>query len=163
NQFGGIWMLPLEGDRKAQPFVEMPNSVQAHASFSPNGRWVAYMSTDLGSSTPQLFVQPYPTTGAKYQITPEGGVAPLWSPDGNQIFYWWLGRIYAIDVRTEPSLSFGKSSLVPTPTVVQVAPGLQNFDITPDGKQFLIIPNGASPAAGQTPAATQINVVMNWF
>src|SRR5262249_18359078 len=46
NQFGGIWMLPLEGDRKAQPFVEMPNSVQAHASFSPNGRWVAYMSTD---------------------------------------------------------------------------------------------------------------------
>jgi hypothetical protein len=82
----------LEGDRKAKPFLEMPNSVQPHASFSPDGRWVAYMSTELGSTTPQLFVQPYPASGAKYQITTDGGVEPLWSPDGKQIFFTWTAR-----------------------------------------------------------------------
>jgi Tol biopolymer transport system component len=160
---GGIWMLPLEGDRKAQPFVEQPNSAQPHASFSPDGRLLAYMSTELGTTIPQLFVQPYPATGAKYQITTDGGVAPLWSPDGKQMFYWWGGRIFAIDVRTEPNFSFGKPSPLPVSSVLEEAPGLQNFDITPDGKQFLIIPRGASPVAGQTPETLQINVVMNWF
>ena len=162
NGVGGIWMLPLEGDRKPQPFIAMPNSLQLQASFSPDGRWVAYMSTETGSTNPQVYVQPYPATGAKYQITTKGGAAPLWSPDGKQIFYWWSGKIFAIDVRTEPAFSFGQPSPLPFPQVAQTAPGLRNFDITPDGRQFLIIPFGNS-AAGPTPAPAQINVVLNWF
>ena len=163
SSFGGIWMLPLEGDRKAQPFAEVPNSIQVHASISPDGRWVAYMSTELGSSNPQVFVQPYPATGAKYQITTDGAVAPLWSPDGKQIYYWWGGRILAIDVRTQPGLSFGKPSPLPIQLVSQPSPGLRDYDVTPDGKQFLIVTSGASTAAGQTAVSAQIDVVLNWF
>ena len=91
-----------------------------------------------------------------------GAATPLWSPDGKQIFYWWSSKIFAIDVRTEPAFSFGQPSPLPFPQVTQTDPGLRNFDITPDRRQFLILPFGNS-AAGPTPAPAQINVVLNWF
>lgn len=59
--------------------------VLIHATFSPDGQWFAYMSSESG--TGQVFVQPFPTTGAKYQISTERGRAPVWSQDGKQIIY----------------------------------------------------------------------------
>jgi eukaryotic-like serine/threonine-protein kinase len=158
---GGIWMLALDGDRKARQFVELPDSTQVHASFSPDGRWVAYTSTEINGNA-YIFVQPYPATGAKYQVTTELGAVPLWSPDGKQIFYWSAGKIFSIDVRTEPSFSFGKPAPLPLPPVRQIVPGFRSYDITPDGQRFIMVMSGA-PTAGQTFAAPQIDVVLNWF
>jgi len=62
----------------------------------------------------QVFVQPYPSTGAKYQITTDNGAAfPVWSPDGKQIFYAFPPQLFVVDVRTEPTFSFGKPTMLP--------------------------------------------------
>lgn len=59
------------------------------AVFSPNGRWVAYTSRDEGQSLAAVIVQPYPATGAKYQISPssEDGHHAIWARDGKELFY----------------------------------------------------------------------------
>ena len=78
-----IWLLRL-GDRKAQPFLRTPfNEGAPH--FSPNGRWLAYASNDSGRY--EIYVQPYPGPGGKWQISTEGGNEPVWNPNGRELFY----------------------------------------------------------------------------
>jgi serine/threonine-protein kinase len=157
---GGISLLSLEGDRKTESFIDVPNTVQLHAAFSPNGRWLAYMSTEV-KSQPQIFVRPYPKTGGMYQITTEGGVTPLWSADGSQLFYVYLGRIYAVDIRTEPTFSAGTPVDLPIRGAIFPVPGLRNYDITKDGRFLVVMPAGQDGA--NAASTTQIHVVQNWL
>jgi hypothetical protein len=122
------------------------------------------MSTEIGN-TAEVFVQPYPPTSGKYQISTDVGVFPLWSPDGKQIFYLSTTtgfKIVAVDVRTEPAFSVGKPVTLPIGGFVQPAPGMRNFDITPDGKQFITVMSAAEPN-NPTGNPHQIQVVLNWF
>jgi Tol biopolymer transport system component len=153
-----ILMLPLEGDRKPYPFVELPGSFQGGAVFSPDGQWVAYVSAELNRQ-PEIFVQPYPGTGAKYQITTDGGEVPIWSPDGKQLYYYLGTKLFAVDIRTQPTFSFGKPSPLPISGAAQPPGTPRNYDITPDGKRFLVV----LPANGSSRSNLQINVVLNWF
>jgi hypothetical protein len=104
-------------------------------------------------------------TGPRYQITMEGGRAPLWSPDSKQLFYVGpTGKLFVVDVYTAPTLSAGKPSMVPLPpTSILIVRGNRNYDITPDGKQFIVVlpAEGSSPETKSTPL--QINVATNWF
>jgi serine/threonine-protein kinase len=160
---GGISILSLSGERTSKVFVETPNYFQPHMTFSPDGRWIAYASTEV--ATVQLFVQPYPATGAKYQITADAAAAfPVWSRDGKQIFYAFPPKLYVVDVRTQPTFSFGKPTTLPINGFFQPVPAQRNFDVAPDGKHLLVV----MPASGtqteniQRPNP-QINVVLNWF
>ena len=56
-----------------------------HGRLSPNGRWLAYASDESGEL--QVYVQPFPVTGEKRQISPNGGSEPRWRRDGNELFY----------------------------------------------------------------------------
>jgi eukaryotic-like serine/threonine-protein kinase len=159
---GDIWTLTMDGERKSKPLVERPGSNERYTAFSPNGRWFAYVSTEVGNMM-EVFVQPFPPTRAKYQISTEASLTPAWSPDGKQLFYGQqtTDRIVAVDINTAPTFSFGKP--VPLPieraAVIGSYPG-RNFDITPDGKQFLVV----MPTASATDSSSrQINVVLNWF
>ena len=101
---GSIWTLPLEGDRKPQLVIDGPGN-QIHANLSPDGCWMVYSSTESGRI--EVYVQPFPPTGANYQITTTEAFDPLWSPDGRQIFYLEaqgnnLAGLTSVDVRTEP-------------------------------------------------------------
>lgn len=79
-----IWVLPMTGDRKPFPVVQTP-AIETNGVLSPDGRWIAYQSTEIGTS--QFYVQPVPTTGAKYQISGDSGAYPLWRRDGKEIFF----------------------------------------------------------------------------
>jgi hypothetical protein len=89
------------------------------------------------SSVPdlQVYVQPWPQTGAKYQVTTGGGRTPVWSRDGTRLFFHHVdaNQIMMTEVRhTGAALSFGAP--VPLPVRDTVHPPLQrNFDVTPDG------------------------------
>jgi Tol biopolymer transport system component len=160
----GISTLPLEGGRTLQVLLPKPSTgAIRYGAFSPDGHWLVYVSTE--TSTSQVYVQPVPPTGAKYQITnlPRGATRPLWSPDGKQIFYMLGGTvpsIVSVDVQTQPAFVIGKSTPLPIDNFIQIG-GERGYDITPDGKQFLaLFPPGQSQSGD---ASLQINTVLNWF
>jgi hypothetical protein len=116
-------------------------------------------------------VQPFPPTGAQFQITHAGAnIVPLWSPDGKQIFYLSGGRggaaaasINAVDVHTQPTVVSGESVSLP----IEGIPFAQlsrerNYDISPDGKQF-IVPLPPDQVQSGDLAPLRINTVVNWF
>jgi Tol biopolymer transport system component len=149
-----IWVLQL-GDRKAQPFLRTPFN-ESVPRFSPDGRWLAYISNE--SSRYEVYVQPYPGPGGKWQISTEGGTEPAWNPNGRELFYRSGDKMVAVDIATQPSFTAGKPRVLfegqylPTPAT---AP---NYDVSPDGQRFLML----KPSEAEQ-APTQINVVLNWF
>jgi serine/threonine-protein kinase len=164
-----ISILSLE-DQKIKVIVPKPSVGSiCCAAFSPDGHWIAYHANLTG--TIQIYVQPFPPTGAMIQITTDkniNNVFPLWSPDGKQLFYGQAGgvaagvtvRLMAVDVQTEPSFVFGKARPLP---IYGFAPVRErNFDISPDGKQFLM-PLPPEQLQPEDRASVEINTVLNWF
>jgi serine/threonine protein kinase/Tol biopolymer transport system component len=150
-----IWVLRLS-DRKAQPFLRTPFNESA-PRFSPDGRWLAYISDESGRF--EIYVQPYPGPGGKWQISTEGGTEPMWNPSGRELFYRSGNKMMAVDISTQPSFAAGKPRVLfegpysPTPLTTP------NYDVSPDGQRFLML----KPTEQGEAARTQINVVLNWF
>jgi Tol biopolymer transport system component len=97
-------VIHLDGDRKAVPLVQGPSDESA-ARLSPNGRWVAYQSTESGR--PEVYVTSYPGATAKWQVSTEGGISPWWSADGRQLYYLGGDRVFEAAVRDGASFSAG--------------------------------------------------------
>jgi eukaryotic-like serine/threonine-protein kinase len=151
-----IWLLSLDGERKEQPFLQTPSN-EGGAVFSPDGRWLAYQSDESGRD--EVYVRPFPGSGGKWQISSEGGAEPVWARSGRELFYRNGDKMMAVVIETTPAFAAAK------PT--QLFEGhyemgnynfLQNYDVSPDGKRFLMVKAGEQAAS-----AVQINVVLNWF
>jgi Tol biopolymer transport system component len=150
-----LWVLRLS-DRKAQPFLRTTFNESA-AHFSPDGRWLAYISDESGRF--EIYVQPYPGPGGKWQISTEGGTEPVWNPNGRELFYRSGGKMMAVDIATQPTFASGKPRMLFEGQYSPAPGAANNFDVSSDGQRFLMIkPNEAGEAA-----PTQINVVLNWF
>lgn len=161
-----LWVLSLK-DRKAARFdaVESPATTLTGAVFSPDGRRVAYASRE-GRTSSAVYVQPFPATGARYQISKnaDDGHHPVWSPDGAElVFNPAPGPVLnAIRVTTRPSFTSGDATPVTIP-FLKSAPSVERpYDISRDGQRFLGLIDAAQTQAG-APAAPQIQVVINWF
>ena len=156
-----LWALSL-GDKRVVPFGESNSQYRFNAVFSPDGRWVAYAGRVATSGG--VFVQPFPPTGAKYQLS-ASGMYPLWAPDGSRLFYNIPGQFVAVSVTTQPTVAFGNPVAVPRGTFLAFGPLVaRNHDITPDGKAIVGVIMAASDQT-QTGASAfnQIQVVTNWF
>ena len=149
-----IWTLAIDG-RKARPFVKTQANETA-PRFSPDGHWMAYTSDESGRW--EVYVQPYPGPGGKWQVSTEGGTEPVWNPAGRELFYRFGDRMMAVPVTLQPAFSAGK------PVVLFGGPWLPspltsaNYDVSSDGKHFLML-----KPADQDEGARQIVVVQNWF
>ena len=119
--------------------------------FSPDGRWLAYVSNESGRF--EVYVQAYPGPGGKWPISIEGGNEPLWSRDGRELFYREGNRMMAVAVRTVPTFTTEKPRLLFEGSYV-LRPNVANYDVSLDGQRFLMIKE-----EGQAP----INVILNWF
>jgi serine/threonine-protein kinase len=132
---GGVWTLGMDGDRKPQPLLTSTSGNMRRTSFSPDGRWIAYSSSEEGAFS--VYVQPFPPTGAKYKISAkEVADSPLWTPDGKQIVFDSARRLMSVDVKTVPSFSFGEPKALPIQ--IEITQG-RPYDITRDSKQFLVM------------------------
>ncbi len=148
--FRDIWILPRNGE--ARPFVRTPFEERS-PSFSPDGRWIAYVSNESGRD--EVYVAPYPGPGERHQVSPSGGRGPAWSRDG-ELFYRNGDQMMSVRVRTLPSF------VAETPTVLfeesffaEFGPnGSRDFSVSSDGQRFVMI---------QSEPATKIYVVLNWF
>ena len=100
-----LWVLPLEGDRKPQPYLQTQFR-ENQGQFSPDGHWVAYTSDESGRL--EVYVQPFPAAGGKWQISTNGGENPKWRRDGKELFYLGLDRrLMAVEVKTAPTFEAG--------------------------------------------------------
>jgi serine/threonine-protein kinase len=144
------------GDRAAQPFLRTPFN-ESSPRFSPDGRWLAYASDESGRH--EIYVQPYPGPGGKWPISADGGREPVWNRNGRELFYRSGDKMMVVDVATQPRFAAGKPRVLfegPYDPTVFTAP---NYDVSPDGRRFLMLKRSEQGAA----SLTQINVVLNWF
>jgi Tol biopolymer transport system component len=142
-------------DHQTQPFVQMP-ATQSAARFSPDGRWLAYTSFESGRA--EIYVQPFPGPGGKWQISTEGGTEPAWNPNGRELFYRQGERMMAVDIVTQPAFSAGRPRLLFEGLYLPSAGNLAAYDVSQDGQRFLMVEESQ-----QEQPPTQINVVLNWF
>ena len=161
----GVWTNSFDTGSTPRIFADLTTIVEKHSMFSPDGRWLAYMSnTTLANSNQEIFVQPFPLTAAKYQVTSTGGRTPLWSPDGRQLYFHepLSNRLLVVDIRTAPSFTVGKPvQLSVQGTIHPIAQ--RNYDVTPDGKRLLVVlPTATGPTDAPRSSSQQINVVLNW-
>jgi eukaryotic-like serine/threonine-protein kinase len=145
-------------DRKTQPFLQ-PGYEDA-PQFSPDGRWLAYVSNESGRK--EIYVQPYPGPGGKWQISTEGGSEPMWNPKGKELFYRSGDngdKMMAVDISTQPGFVAGKPRQLFEGKYLPDPYARANYDVSPDGQRFLML----KPSEQLGAAPTQINVVLNWF
>jgi serine/threonine-protein kinase len=151
-----IWVAARDGDREPGPIVATA-AKEFGSAISPDGRWLAYVSNESGQV--EIYVQPFPDGGERHQVSTDWGREPIWSPDGQSIYYRRLDQILAVPVTTKPRFRPGTAKVLfegqYASTVWQDAP---NFDIAPDGKSFVMIKPDE-----EWGKATEISVVLNWF
>jgi hypothetical protein len=149
-----VWLLRL-GDRTKQPFLRT-RATEGAARFSPDGRWIAYVSDESGK--PEVYVQALPPSTGKWQVSTDGGTEPAWNRNGRELFFRSGDRVMAADVSTQPTFSSGRPRMLFQGKYVRSDFPLTGFayDVSSDGQRFLMV----EETGGNT--AAQINVVLNW-
>jgi Tol biopolymer transport system component len=156
-----LWSLSLP-NRMTDRFGTVESETSIDATFSPDGRWVAYDIDD--GSGPHVYVEPFPRTGERYLVTSERGWNPFWSPSGDQLYYSAGPDGFRLVAFTQrPTVAFKSLALVPRGRIWE--PGLnsvdrRDYDLSPDGKRILGML--VAPTRQQALAPT-IEVVLNWF
>ena len=146
-----LWIAPQFGDRKPFPYLNTQFN-ESEGSFSPDGRWVAYVSDESGRD--EVYVQAFPLSGAKFQISTGGGSEPNWRKDGTELFYLAGDRnLMAVPIKSGATLEAGvPKSLFP----IAATAWNHSFAVANDGQRFLVSTN----AGGEK--AAPITVVLNW-
>ena len=148
-----IWVLPLEGEWEPREFLAT-QFIEASPMFSPDGRWIAFMS--IRPIQHEVYVTPYPGPGSVVQISTDGGTEPHWSPNGKELFYRNQDKMMAVSIQTEPTFEAGTPKLLFEGAYALSEPPLfSNYDVDAQG-QFLMIKE-------EEQGKGQINVVLNWF
>jgi Tol biopolymer transport system component len=146
-----LWRLTLDKSR-SQPLVQLPGR-QEMAAISPDGRWLAYRSTESGRS--EIYATRFPDVIGKWQLSVAGGSSPRWRHDGRELYFLSPDRkLMAVPIAgTEHGLAVGRPvPLFETPRAPSVS---WPYDVSADGQKFLF-----NIAASQ--AQQQIKVVLNW-
>ena len=147
-------MLPLEGGRK--PVVLLNTQFnEGGASFSPDGRWVSYTSAESGRA--EIYVRPFNASGpslgeGKWQVSRDGGTSAKWRNDGKEIYFRVGEAPFAAEINAT-----GSAFQSGTPKRLFDAPFNGNWDVTGDGKRFLM-----TVAPKQQNGQTPITVILNW-
>jgi serine/threonine-protein kinase len=156
-----VWMLPLTGDRTPKAFARTVHA--GSGKFSPDGKWVAYCSTESGR--PEVYVQPWPGPGPKIQISSEGGLDPIWSRDGKELFYRVGNKMMVVSMSLaggvhagKPQMLWeGKYSLGMSSSCGPAGATSANYDVTQDGRRFLMVKD-----ADDGVVSTRLVVVVNF-
>lgn len=147
-----IWVARIGEAIEHEPFVRTA-AIESGASFSPDGRFLAYTSDESGQL--QIYVKPYPPTEARWTISAAYGEEPYWSASGDEIFYRRGNEWLSVPVRTDPEFEAGVPQVLFEGPYINV-PGI-SYGVTPDARRFLLLKQ-----QDQRPA-TRIHVVSNWF
>jgi len=104
--------------------------------FSTDGKWLVYQSNESGRY--EIYVEPFPRTGARTQITDAGGERPVWSPDGREIVFDRDATLYSVAIDTATAFTAKAPVALPVKGFVQ-STGRRLWDVAPDGSRFLMM------------------------
>ena len=145
---GDLWLLPLSGERKPEPYIASPSQESA-ARVSPDGRWLAYTSDESGET--EVYVQSFPKPGHKVRVSGNGGNFPRWSRGGKELLYYARGGML-----TSVSVDAGDEFRPGVERPLFKAPGFRTGgDVTADGERFLV------SEAAETPHR-EIRLFVDW-
>jgi Tol biopolymer transport system component len=144
-----IWTVPLESDGtglragKPEPFLQTPFD-ERHGAFSPDGRWMAYDSNESGVY--QMYVRAFPDKGGKWQISNSGGVYPVWSRNGRELFFRTEDNQIMVASYTVKGDSFvaDKPRVWSEKRIATISP-FANYDLAPDGKRIAALMPAGTP------------------
>ncbi len=134
------------------------------AAYSPDGRWIAYVSDESGRE--EVYVAATSEEGGTWPVSSGGGAEPVWARSGRELFYRAGNKMMAVAVQSAPAFSTGRARELFEGDFKhndgQLSQSLSpDYDASPDGQRFVMIqPTG--PAAA-TPAPPGLHVVLNWF
>jgi hypothetical protein len=150
-----MFVMPTDGEHKPQPLLR-GRAFEWQPSLSPDGRWLAFVSSETGQN--EIYLAAFPGSGSRRQVSVEGGREPLWGRDGRELVYRSGTRMFAVPVDTNRGFSAAK------PRVLfegrYVLGGLDvmglDYDLAPDGRFLMLKPSTDE----QTPRG--LHVVLNW-
>jgi Tol biopolymer transport system component len=146
---------PAVSTAAPRPFVATTAFRESWATFSPDGRFVAYTSDESGRD--EVYVVPYPGPGGKSQVSRDGGTMPRWNRNGKELLYLSAGKLMSVEVDTSGTFRvLTPRALFNTPPRILTL-GLP-YDVSPDGTRFLMLKSGASAEQ-----QTELRVVINWI
>jgi len=158
--------LPIEGDEKSgwkagepRPFVDSPFA-ELEPTFSPDGRWLAYMSNESGSY--EVYVRPFPSPGGKWQVSTGGGLYPKWSRNGKELFYRTEdSKLMVVSYSASGDSFHADKPLLWSPgQFTDRGLGNYGFDLHPDGKRIAVL---KAPGTEQTAAVNKVSFIFNFF
>ena len=147
-----VWLVSADGEGELVP-VAATTATEMDAKFSPDGRWLAYVSDETGR--PEVYTVSFPELGAKRQISQNGGGSARWGAQGEELFYGTANaNVVVVTMRGEGlSLTSGAPKLL-FPDSDSFLP---LYDVAPDGRHFAVL------AVNPDALAREIHVVLNWF
>jgi eukaryotic-like serine/threonine-protein kinase len=150
-----VWLVETGASPRVRPLVQTEYD-EYHGTLSPNGRWLAYVSTETG--TPQVFMQTFPDAALRYQVSSRGGAEPQWRADGRELFFVAPdGQMMATPVTMDPAFMLGTPvPLFRTRFPAPSGPYRRQYAVSKDGQRFLMV------SAPESVPPTAIHVVLDW-
>jgi Tol biopolymer transport system component len=147
-----IYLLRSGDDTTRRPFVATGADEQ-NPKLSPDGRWLAYVSNQSGAY--EVYVQPFPGGPGRWQVSTGGGTEPLWARDGAELYYRSADRdLVAVPIQTGAGFTIGARRVLFPTLRYHSDPNGTSYDITPDGRRFLMI---------KRPVDQELVVVLHWI
>lgn len=146
-----LWLLDLGNQYDMRPFKQTP-AAERQGTLSPDGRWMAYASNESGR--PEIYVEPVPGPGGRWQISAEGGEQPRWVRNGREIVYRNGTKMMSAAVQIQPK--FGAAKPVELfDRKFDRGGSVGGYDVTPDGQTFVM-------TRSEQANPTEIRVVVGW-
>jgi len=146
------WVLPLFGDRTPMKILGTPYN-ESQGQFAPDGKSFAFVSEESGQ--PQVYLQSFPSSTRRGQVSTGGGTQPRWRPDGRELFYLAPdGKMMSASIRGNDTLETDAPRLLFN-TPLDPHALRQSYAVSPDGQRFLLqVPSASS--------SSTLTVVLNW-
>jgi serine/threonine-protein kinase len=152
---GDINRVDLAGDRKTAAPVVATRFTEWGGRLSPDEHALAYISNESGRW--EVYVQAFPESGSRRQVSTDGGVEVVWARSGRELFYRNSQQLMVVPVTTGPTLTVGAPRLVFEGPYLLVSPGGHGYDVAPGDQRFVMILPGEEEAASTFTIRVRIN------
>jgi serine/threonine-protein kinase len=153
-----LWRLDLEAATEPVEISPTISASEEQPALSPDGRWLAFASDELGSE--EILVRPFPGGGQRQQVSLNGGLDPFWSRTGDALFYWENEVLMEVPVKGGTAFTPGTARRLFSAAVIGLDPLANSpkaaIDVSPDGRFLIARRSREDPRRG-------LLLVENWF